>query len=46
MYAQLDTNMRGTVKGAQTSAFASTNGNYTFQNMGTVEAEFRVQRNF
>src|SRR6201996_7977765 len=46
MYAQLDTNMRGTVKGSQTSAFASSTGNYTFQNMGTVEAEFRVQRNF
>ena len=46
MYAQLNTNMRGTVVGSQTSAFASSTGAYTFGNMGTVEAEFRVQRNF
>jgi hypothetical protein len=46
MYAQLDTNMRGTVNGTVTSAFPLTPGNYTFKNMGTVEVEFRAQRNF
>jgi hypothetical protein len=46
MYAQLNTNMRGTVNGTVTSAFPLTPGNYTFHNSGTVEAEFRVQRNF
>jgi Porin subfamily len=46
MYTQLDTNMRGTVVGTQTSAFPTSNGAYTFKNMGTVEVEFRAQRNF
>jgi hypothetical protein len=46
MYEYLATNMKGTVNGTQSSAFPTTPGNYTFGNMGTVEAEFRVQRNF
>src|ERR1700742_1176824 len=46
MYSELDTNMRGSVFGSQTSAFPTSVGTYTFKNQGTVEAEFRVQRNF
>jgi hypothetical protein len=46
MYAQLDTNMRGSVSGTQTSAFPTSTGVYQFKNMGTVEVEFRAQRNF
>jgi hypothetical protein len=46
MYAQLDTQMRGTVVGAQTSAFPTSAGAYTYKNQGTVEVEFRAQRNF
>ncbi len=46
MYAYLDTNMKGSVTGTVTSAYPLTTGTYQFKNMGTVEVEFRAQRNF
>jgi hypothetical protein len=46
MYAQLDTNMKGSVSGSVTSSYPLTTGVYQFKNMGTVEVEFRAQRNF
>jgi hypothetical protein len=46
IYAQLDTNMKGSVSGTVTSAYPLNTGVYQFKNMGTVEVEFRAQRNF
>ncbi len=46
MYAQLDTNMKGSVSGTTNSTYPLSTGVYQFKNMGTVEVEFRAQRNF
>jgi Porin subfamily len=46
VYAQLDTNMKGSTTGTVSSAYPLTTGTYQFKNMGTVEVEFRAQRNF
>jgi hypothetical protein len=46
MYAYLQTNMKGSVTGTTTSAFPESTGTYFFKNSGTVEVEFRAQRNF